>query len=338
MHQNIILTICVSTYNHGRFINKCLDSILKQVVNFTYEIVISDAGSTDNTVLILKDYEKNNPDKIILLIPNKRNNLLENIINLIPHLKGKYVAFIDGDDSYSYESKLQVQIDFLSKNPDFIGCFHDALIIPENQEINFGQNLTELTGKYIKYSNNHKYKEAYYAVDAIRRKIIPTASLIFRRIDLKPVIDLIIKTKAWSPDWVLHLMLLKDDQKLFYFSETWSIYNDHKGGITKLHGNIGFHISNFDILYYLLHDQYYRQFKTDILSTALQELKIIIRSDKAISKIKSKWIREVYMHHLYNLRLHYIYNLRHVFKNIIIFRFLILIILNKIKYNHKFKE
>ena len=322
--NNTILTIGVGTFNHEKFITRCLESILEQKVNFKYDIVISDAGSTDMTVSILTDYAKKYPTKIRLLTSDHQINLLENISKGMLFLKGKYLAIIDGDDSYTYKYKLQKQIDFLESNPDFSGCFHDAVIIPEIEEYDPEHEREETSKFYYKYSDIHHYNTIFTTKDAIARKIIPTASLVFRNIDFNPVIDLIKRFKAWSPDWVLHLKLLENNKKFYYFPEPWSIYNDHSGGITKLHGNIGFHISNFDILNYLLNVEYFKQLKSDILKSALHEMKIIIRNENILLKIKSIWFKNIYIRHLYNLHIHYIYNLHYLFKNIKILKFLFL--------------
>ncbi len=311
-----ILSIYITTYNHEKFITRCLDSILEQKVNFQYEVVISDAGSTDMTVSILTDYAKKYPSKIRLFTSDHQINLLENISRGMPFLKGKYLTIIDGDDSYTYKYKLQKQIDFLESNPDFSGCFHDAVIIPEIAESNLEHSDGETSRAYHKYSDNHHYITIYAAQDAIARKIIPTASLIFRNIELMTIFDLIRYLKTLSPDWLLHLMLLKNNNKFYYFPETWSIYNGHSGGMTKLIGNVGFLISNFDILDYLLNDEYYKQFKSDILILAFRGMKDIIKDDRIVSKIKNKLFRNLYIRYLYNFRFHYIHNLHYLFRNI----------------------
>jgi glycosyltransferase involved in cell wall biosynthesis len=52
------LTVIVLAYNAEKYIAEALDSILMQKVNFSYEILIGNDGSSDGTVEILKEYEK----------------------------------------------------------------------------------------------------------------------------------------------------------------------------------------------------------------------------------------------------------------------------------------
>lgn len=54
-----VVSVCVLTYNHEKFIKECIDSILKQKTNFFYEVIIGDDGSTDMTQDICQNYKKN---------------------------------------------------------------------------------------------------------------------------------------------------------------------------------------------------------------------------------------------------------------------------------------
>ena len=53
-----MVSVIVLTYNHEKYIQQALDSILMQKVKFDYEILIGDDASTDKTVEILKKYKK----------------------------------------------------------------------------------------------------------------------------------------------------------------------------------------------------------------------------------------------------------------------------------------
>ena len=64
MDHKIMVSIICSTYNHEKYIKDALDGFLMQKTNFEIEIVIHDDASTDNTVIILKEYEKNYPELI----------------------------------------------------------------------------------------------------------------------------------------------------------------------------------------------------------------------------------------------------------------------------------
>src|SRR5690606_31421000 len=61
-----MVTVCMATYNHEKFIAEALGGILMQQVDFDYEIIIKEDCSTDNTRKILLEYQNLYPDKIRL--------------------------------------------------------------------------------------------------------------------------------------------------------------------------------------------------------------------------------------------------------------------------------
>lgn len=126
------VSVLVLTYNHEKYISKALDSILMQNVNFNYEILIGDDASTDDTVAILKEYRKNYPDKIRLFLNKVNLGATRNAYNIFMNAKGNYLATCEGDDYWTDESKLQLQIDFLESHRDFVGCTHKFTIVDEN--------------------------------------------------------------------------------------------------------------------------------------------------------------------------------------------------------------
>ena len=65
------LTVNVITYNHEKYIQECLDSILMQKTDFDYIIRVFDDASTDTTQDILKQYKEKYPDKFELFLAEK---------------------------------------------------------------------------------------------------------------------------------------------------------------------------------------------------------------------------------------------------------------------------
>jgi len=94
--QKELISVIVPCYNVSKYVSKCLDSILNQTYK-NLEIILVEDCSTDNTLEILKEYEKK--DKRIKLIKNKKNGGLSHARNVgIKESTGKYIGFIDSDD------------------------------------------------------------------------------------------------------------------------------------------------------------------------------------------------------------------------------------------------
>jgi len=49
-----LLSVCLITYNHEKYIRQAIEGVLEQKVNFTWELVIADDCSTDGTRDILE--------------------------------------------------------------------------------------------------------------------------------------------------------------------------------------------------------------------------------------------------------------------------------------------
>ncbi len=113
-----LLSVCLITFNHEYFIGKAIEGILRQKTNFNFELVIGDDCSTDNTVKILMDYEKKFPGKFKLFTSLKNLGLKENFLRTVRSCEGRYIAYLEGDDHWISDNKLQRQVDLLENHPD----------------------------------------------------------------------------------------------------------------------------------------------------------------------------------------------------------------------------
>lgn len=117
-----LVSICVTTYNHSQYIAECLDSILRQKVSFEYEIVIGEDCSSDDTLVQCESYALKYSN-IVLLKGEHNIGLKENYKRTVHNCRGKYIAFLDGDDYWTDEYKLQKQVDILENDPSVGLCF-----------------------------------------------------------------------------------------------------------------------------------------------------------------------------------------------------------------------
>ncbi|MFW5983238.1 MAG: glycosyltransferase family 2 protein, partial [bacterium] len=64
--DNPLVSVCVQTYQHAKYIEQCLDGILMQKTSFPFEVLLGEDESTDGTREICIEYAKKHPDKIRL--------------------------------------------------------------------------------------------------------------------------------------------------------------------------------------------------------------------------------------------------------------------------------
>ena len=114
-----LVSVCVPTYQHVRFIKSCLDGILMQETPFNFEILIGEDESTDGTRDICLEYAERFPGKIRLFLHKRENNIKVDgvptgrftfLYNLFS-ANGKYIALCDGDDYWKDPLKLQKQVE-----------------------------------------------------------------------------------------------------------------------------------------------------------------------------------------------------------------------------------
>lgn len=96
--MNNFFSIIMPAYNADRYIKKAIESVINQIYK-NWELIIIDDGSTDNTVNIIKNYVSSDNRIKLFRNPKKGAGAARNYG--ISKSKGKYLAFIDSDDSYS---------------------------------------------------------------------------------------------------------------------------------------------------------------------------------------------------------------------------------------------
>lgn len=107
----------MSVYNGEKYLRESVESILNQTYE-NYEFIIIDDGSIDKTYSILEDYASQHSQ--IVLIKNEKNLGLTKSLNLgLKIAKGTYIARQDHDD-ISLPKRLEKEISYLDKNPDFV--------------------------------------------------------------------------------------------------------------------------------------------------------------------------------------------------------------------------
>lgn len=133
-----IVSVSIVTYNHEKYITESLNSVLNQKTDFSFEIVIGEDCSTDNTKNIINNFKKKFP-RIIRIIEHKQNiGAQENYACVSYECRGKYIAHLDGDD-LMLPNKLQIQFDFLETHLDFIAVGHPVRVFQSetNKTITF---------------------------------------------------------------------------------------------------------------------------------------------------------------------------------------------------------
>ena len=199
-NKEILVSICVITYNQDIYIRKCLDSILMQDVNFCYEIIVGDDCSTDSTRSILLSYRDRYPKTIIPVFSDKNTGISANYKRVLNKCRGDYIALCEGDDYWIEDTRLQKQVDFLETHPNygFVGG---------NAGILMGEKITFEPYDYIPKPIMEGEWELYGDVLDYAKfgPVTRTVTLCFRKAIIEPYIGI----EGIGNDLVLQTVLAK---------------------------------------------------------------------------------------------------------------------------------
>jgi glycosyltransferase involved in cell wall biosynthesis len=215
-----LVSVRVITYNHEKYIAKCLEGILMQKTNFAYEVIVGEDCSRDKTREIVLDYQKRYPDIIKVIISEKNIGPVANSLRVEKASQGAYHALCEGDDFWIDPLKLQRQVDFLEANPNYSMCCHDAISIWENKV------------SYPRYSCPNDFPDTLTAEDIILRpEVIQTASMVLRSEVSRSANNQEWRDKIWCGDTLTKLWALRAG-KIKYINEIMSIYRRHGQGLS----------------------------------------------------------------------------------------------------------
>ncbi|WP_157947631.1 glycosyltransferase [Abditibacterium utsteinense] len=203
------------TYNHEKFIEQAVASVIAQETSFDYEIVIGEDCSKDRTREILLDLQKTYPDKIRLLLPPQNIGMHENFAQTLSACTGQYVAILEGDDYWTSTQKLQKQVDDLDNHPNCVICFHAVRIFHEDRG-------------HPDQIHPHTANRISTIEDLIVNNFIPTLSVMFRN----GFIDNLPQWLNTLPmaDWPFNILNAQHGDILF-INEVMADYRSHEGGV-----------------------------------------------------------------------------------------------------------
>lgn len=111
------ISVCIPTYNYGRFISDSIESVLQQTYS-DFELLVVDNCSTDNTRELVENYSRR--DARVAYFCNEANlGMVGNWNRCLNHASGEYVKILCADDLLT-PTCLERQVVELEKNPDVV--------------------------------------------------------------------------------------------------------------------------------------------------------------------------------------------------------------------------
>lgn len=121
------VSVCVVTYNQEKYIRQCLQSIVDQVTNFDFDVIVADDCSKDGTRKIIEEFSERYPNLIKPIFHETNIGPYKNFVFVHQQAAGEYIAHVDGDD-YCLPGKLQAQANLLDIDPNCNIVWHRVLV------------------------------------------------------------------------------------------------------------------------------------------------------------------------------------------------------------------
>lgn len=121
----MIFSVVICTYNRAKYLYQTLESVSKQTLcSSSFEVIVVNNNSTDDTQEILSDFKKNYSDKVNFRYYKETNQGISFARNKgVNEAQGKYIVFIDDDET--------IDSDFLKNLSSFVQNYPQAELISE---------------------------------------------------------------------------------------------------------------------------------------------------------------------------------------------------------------
>lgn len=120
----MMVSVIVRAYNQEVMVKQTLDSILAQQTTYSFEIIIGENHSSDNTLAVCRAYEAKYGN-IRILAHEQNIGPQRNLLSCIKAGIGKYIMVCDGDDWWHNPNKIQLQVDFMESHPECVVLHSD---------------------------------------------------------------------------------------------------------------------------------------------------------------------------------------------------------------------
>lgn len=204
------ISVCIATYNGEKYIKEQLDSILCQIGEDA-EVIISDDGSTDKTLKIIREY---NDKRIKIFINTVKKGFTHNFENAIKQSSGDYIFLSDQDDVW-LPNKVEYILKYIQE---------DTLVLTDAWMCDKNLNLSKQMSQWRTYKKGYLtnlYKSNYLG-----------CSMAFSKQMLLFFLPIPKKIIYGHDTWFGLLAELK--YKILYLKEPMLYYRRHPNTITLI--------------------------------------------------------------------------------------------------------
>lgn len=225
--ENLTVDIVLATHNGEKYISEQLTSILKQT-HKKINIIVTDDGSTDDTINIVKDYISRD-DRVFLFEKKSNEGVIANFNNGLKQTTSNYIMFSDQDDVWDL-SKVSLMLNEIVKKEKMDGAIGACLVFSDLRVVD--EDLKIISESFYDYNkldplNNLELRYLKW------RSSVYGCSMIFNR-------ELLIKAglpsllSAMHDHWfAFHAALYGN---IYFLDKPLVNYRQHQSNVVGSHG------------------------------------------------------------------------------------------------------
>lgn len=156
-----LVSVLMMTRNHAPFLRQAVESVAIQVCDFPIELLIGEDDSADDTRQVARTLQQEFPALVRLFVSDHNVGITANFLRLVARSRGKYLAFLEGDDYWIDDQKLQRQVDLMEAHPEYAWCAgktrNRTLWLPVKREY----RLDDVLRRYFAHTSTVIFRAAY---------------------------------------------------------------------------------------------------------------------------------------------------------------------------------
>jgi glycosyltransferase involved in cell wall biosynthesis len=177
--QGPFISVVIPTYNSEDFITKTLEALCSQTYN-NYEVIVSDDGSTDNTVGVVKSSFTKYPSRNKTLLTNKHEGPGAARNKGIEIAREDWVSFLDSDDLWNH-NKLERVVEYILNNEGVDLVCH-SLIVKDGSKETLMDPSKYFNNKIDPFLSIYRENSLYTSALTIKKSILYQAGLFDNRL------------------------------------------------------------------------------------------------------------------------------------------------------------
>lgn len=144
MNGHPTLTIITPVYNGEKYIAETISSVIQAPIQYPYEYIVLDDGSTDSTLRILQSYKEN-----IKILSHKNIGESETVNRGLENALGDFILIVSADDPLLTSDLINKACKILIQNSAIVAIYPDWKIIDQNGKTLRSKILPEFTDELL---------------------------------------------------------------------------------------------------------------------------------------------------------------------------------------------